>query len=410
MQDTELYQHILGLESPWRVTKVNMDLEEAEIVVEVSHPLGTRFCCPECSEELPCYDHVSARRWRHLDSCQFKTMLEARVPRVDCPTHGVKQANVPWASPSSRFTLMFESFVIRLLQATQTIEGARGILDMSWHAVWRVLERAVERGLARKHKSPLPRIGIDEKSFKKGHSYITLIYDLDNSTVEAISEGKDKAAANACFSQLSQGQVESIEAVAVDMSAALVKSIKANIPQAEEKIVHDRFHVMKLVNEAVDKVRKEENRRLRDDGDNALVGSKYLFLKNYENVSDQKQEQLQGLLRAKLETGKAWTYKEMLRDLWHWDTAAEATEFFKWWYKSVIHTKLEPLKKVARTIKERLQNVVSYCSLGGVSNGVAEGINSRIQAIKRRVGGFRNLENYKTAIYFYCGGLKLHPQ
>jgi transposase len=410
MQDTELYQQILGLASPWSVSGVDLNVKAGEIVVQVIHPERTKFCCPECRQELGVYDHAPVRRWRHLDSCQFKTLLEAAVPRVNCPDHGVRQVNVPWASPSSRFTLMFESFAITLLKATQTVEGARSILGIGWEATWSILERAVERGLARKHTKPLRHIGIDEKSFKKGHSYITLIYDLDNSTVEAIAEGQDEAAANECFSQLLPEQIQTVEAVAVDMSQALVKSIKGNIPLAEAKIVHDRFHVMKLVNEAVDKIRKEENRRLRGEGNDQLVGTKYLLLKNYDNLKASSREHLENLLAAKMETGKAWTYKELLRDLWHHETATEAKAFFGWWYRKVIHTKLAPLKKVARTIRERIDNVVSYCTFDGLTNAVAEGMNSKIQSIKRRVGGFRNPQNYKTAIFFYCGGLDLNPQ
>ena len=132
MQDTELYQYILGLNSPWEVSDVSLSLDQGEIVVSVTHAKGTKFCCPECDKQLGCYDHSPARRWRHLDSCQFKTMLEASVPRVDCPEHGVKQVAVPWSSPNSRFTLMFEAFAIRLLQATQTVEGARKILHIGW--------------------------------------------------------------------------------------------------------------------------------------------------------------------------------------------------------------------------------------------------------------------------------------
>ncbi len=302
-----------------------------------------------------------------------------------------------------------------MLKATQTVEGARKILRIGWGATWSILERAVERGQARKQSGPLPHIGIDEKSFKKGQNDITLIYDLDNSTVEAISEGHNEEAANDCFSQLLPGQIATVEAIAMDMSAAFVRSAKSNIPLAEEKIVHDRFHVMKLANEAVDKVRKEENKRLRAVGDETLKATRYLFLKNYDNLTKSKRKKLDSLFSSKLETGKAWTYKEMLRDLWDlWDlwhqrSASDAKEFFKWWYRKVIHTKLDPLKKVARTIRDRIDNVVSYCTFGGISNGVAEGINSKIQSIKRRVGGYRNRQNYKTAIFFYCGGLKLDP-
>lgn len=241
-------------------------------------------------------------------------------------------------------------------------------------------------------------------------SYVTLIYDLDNGTVEAIAEGRDEAAADECFSQLLPEQIQSVEAVAVDMSSALVKSIKGNVPLAETKIVHDRFHVMKLVNEAIDNIRKEENRRLRGEGNDRLVGAKYLFLKNYDNLKESSRRQLENLFAAKMETGKAWTHKEILRDLWRHETAAEAKAFFGWWCRKVIHTKLEPLKKAARTIRERIDNVVSYRAFDGITNAVAEGVNSKIQSIKRRVGGYRNPKNYKTAVFFYCGGLDLHPR
>jgi transposase len=267
----------------------------------------------------------------------------------------------------------------------------------------------VARGRDRKQPKNLPRIGIDEKAFRKGQNYITLIYDLDESTVEAISDGHDTSAADACFDQLSDAQKQSVEAVAMDMSAAYVKSTKGNIPFAEEKIVHDRFHIMKLATEAVDKVRRAEQKKLKAEGDHRLTGTRYLWLSGQENLSDQQRRRFDVAWEAELLTGKAWAYKEMLRDLWVHDTAAQATSYFNDWYRRVIHTKLQPMKKVARTIRERLANVVSYCT-HGITNAVAEGINSRIMAIKRRVGGYRNRDNFKTAILFYCGGLDLHPQ
>ncbi len=335
-------------------------------------------------------------------------MLHAAVPRVKCPEHGVKQANVPWAGKKSRFTLLFERFPIDVLQATQNVKGAQSILGTGWEQTRNILRRAVERGQLRKQERPMPRIGIDEKSFAKGHSYFTLLYDLDRSTVEAISEGHDSEAGDACFSQLSATQITSVEAIAMDMSAAFVKSAKANIPLAEEKIVHDRFHVMKLATEAVDKVRRQEHRDLKNDDDTRLTGTKFLWIKSQENLTEKQQTLFDETYTQQLQTGKAWAYKEMLRDLWHHQTASEATAYFRDWYRSIIHTKLAPMKKVAQTIKERLANVVSYCR-HGITNAVAEGINSKIQAIKRRVGGYRNKENYKTAIFFYCGGLDLYP-
>ena len=409
MQDVQLYQQILGLESPWRVSKVELDVDLEEIRVRVGHPRGTKFRCPECLAECRCHDHGEERRWRHLDSCQFKTFLVARPPRVKCPEHGVKTVLLPWAERGCRFTSLFERFALDVLLATQTVAGAMSLLQTSWDETWHFLERAVERGLGRKEAKLLPRIGIDEKAFAKGHDYITLLYDLDHSTVEAIADGRDTNSAIACFSRLSREQIASVEAIAMDMSSAYVKAAKQALPLAELKIVHDRFHVMQLVTKAVDQIRRAEHRRLLLEDDHCLAKTKHLWLTSQENLSAKQQGALERVFTLRLETGKAWGYKELLRDLWDHDDAASATDYFKDWYRRVIHTNLTPLKKAAKSIRERLPNVVSYCT-HGITNAVAEGLNSKIMSIKRRVGGFRNRENFKTAIFFYCGGLDLYPR
>jgi transposase len=409
MQDRELYQEILGLKSPWTVSKVSLDVFRQQVDVHVEHPAGTKFCCPECTESLPCYDHTSERLWRHLDSCQFQTHLHARIPRVNCPEHGVKTVRVPWAEKGSRFTILFERFAIEVLLATQTVKGAMSILGTKWDQTWGIVERAVARGKARKEATAVPRLGIDEKAFLKGQRYITLLYDLDNSTVEAISDGNDTDSGISCLSQLSETQIQSVEAIAMDMSAAYVKAAKQVLPLAEHKIVHDRFYIMQMATTAVDKVRRGEHRELLKNDDDRLTSTKYVWLTSYNNLSEKQRNVFDEAYSLQLETGKAWAYKEKLRDLWSHDNAASATAYFKDWYKRVIRTKLEPMKTVARSIKERLQNVVSYCT-HRITNAVAEGMNSKIMSIKRRVGGFRNRQNFKTAIFFYCGGLSLNPQ
>lgn len=409
MQDKELYQQILGLTSPWTVSEVKLDMPSQEIRVRVEHPKGTMFCCPECKKMLSCYDHGEERQWRHLDSCQFKTILIGRVPRVECPEHGVKSVAVPWAEPHSRFTIMFERFAIEVLLMTQTVKGAMTILRLLWDATWNIIERAVKRGKARKEPSLLPRIGIDEKAFSKGQKYVSILYNIDNSTVEAIQEGHDVEAAKACFSQLSEKQLQSIQAVAMDMSAAFVRAAKETIPLAENKIVHDRFHIMKMANEAVDKIRRQEHRQLLKDGDDRLKGSKYFWLTSIENHSEKQKARFESLCKLSLSTGRAWSYKELLRDLWSQETEAKARDFFGDWYQRVIRTKMQPMKKLARSLKERIDNIVTYCT-HGITNAVAEGINSKIMSIKRRAGGYRNIENFKKAVLFYCGGLDLYPR
>ncbi|MEL7499754.1 MAG: transposase family protein [Planctomycetota bacterium] len=161
MQNTDLNQPILGLSSPWKVTQVDLNADEQEIVVHLNHLSGTKFCCPECDRELGCYDHPKARRWRHLDSCQFKTMLECSVPGMNCPEHEVKQNSVPWTSPGSRFELMFEAFTIGLLKTTQNEKGASQILRIGWEATWRIMRLAAARSKARKQSQPLPHNKID---------------------------------------------------------------------------------------------------------------------------------------------------------------------------------------------------------------------------------------------------------
>ena len=166
---------------------------------------------------------------------------------------------------------------------------------------------------------------------------------------------------------------------------------------------------MQLATRAVDRVRRGEHRELKADGDNRLAKTRYLWPTNEENLSEEQTNRLAAVFHSTLNTGKAWGYKELLRDLWNQPTAAAATVYFKAWYRRVIHTKLAPMKTLARTIKQRLENVVSFCT-HHITNSVAEGMNSKIMSLKRRVGGYRNRENFKTAIYFYCGGLDLYPR
>ena len=409
MQDLELYQQILGVVAPWKVCEVQLDHATQEIRVRVEHPRGVRFRCPDCEAELACYDHAEERRWRHLDSCQYQTIIVASPPRVKCPAHGVKTVAPPWAERNGRFTMNFERFAIDVLMVTQTVQGAQAILRTSWDETWHIATKAVARGQARKAVRGMPRLGLDEKAFRKGQDYITLIYDVDQSTVEAISDGNDAAAADACFSQLSAEQIAAVQAIAMDMSAAYVKSARDNLPEADGKITHDRFHVMQLATKAVDQVRRGEHRELSSRGDRRLARTKYLWLTNVDNLTDLQHDLVNQVFHSQLRTGKAWAYKEMLRELWNQDDAASATAYFKQWYRRVIHTKLAPLKKLARTIQLRLGQVVNYCT-HRITNGVAEGLNSKIMSIKRRVGGFRNPANFKTAIYFYCGGLDLYPR
>lgn len=409
MNDVELYQQILGLSAPWSIEDVKLDAAAKKVVIEVCHGEDCCWRCPQCQTECPTYDHSDERRWRHLDTCQFQTFLLARVPRVNCPEHGVVQVNVPWAEPRGRFTMLFERFAIQVLLQSQTTQGACTLLAISWDEAHAIRDRAVKRGQARKAAAVVPRIGIDEKAFKRGHKYMTVVCDIDRGVVEFVSDDRTKASVQAYFDSRTVEQRKGIKAVAMDMWEPYYLAVMENVPWARAKIVFDRFHVMKHMSEAVNDVRKEEHKALLAEGDTTLTGTKYLFLKGQDKLSETAQDKMNSLPMGHLKTGRAWGIKESLRDLWNHARAPAARQYFAKWYGWAIRSRLEPVKEVARMIHRKLENVVSYCR-HRITNAVAEGLNSKIMSLKRRASGFRNPESFKTAIYFYCGGLDMDPR
>jgi transposase len=408
MQDVQLYEQILGLSKPWSVRNVELNLDEGRVDILVEHPSGVKWQCPHCQCELACYDHSPERTWRHLDTCQLETHLHARIPRVNCPEHGVVQVAVAWAEERGRFTLLMERFIIQALLACQTTQGACDLLRISWDQAWHVAERAVARGQARKKAVVTPQIGVDEKAFRRGHSYMTVVNDIERGTVEYVTEDRDKASLLRYFQELTDEQRQGIQAVAMDMWEPYVQATVEALPLAKEKIVFDRFHIMQHMTKAVDQVRKAENRKLSLEGDERLKKTKYLWLTTEENLSEKQRPVFAALKISDLKTARAWGIKENLRNLWTYATPGWAKRFFKEWYGWATRSRLEPVKKVAGMIQRRLENVTTYCK-HFVTNAVAEGLNSKIMSIKRRAGGFRDPANFKTAIYFHCGGLSLHP-
>jgi transposase len=264
------------------------------------------------------------------------------------------------------------------------------------------------RGQQRKQAGIVRQIGVDEKAFRKGHSYVTVVCDLERSTVEHVAEERTAQSLASYYASLSGPQREGIEAVAMDMWQPYVQATLEHLPGAAEKIVFDRFHIMKQMNQAVDRVRLAEHRQLSSRGSDLLKGSKHWWLYAQENLPERYRADFNELRQRNLRTSRAWAIKETLRKLWDYRSGAWARKFFGQWFGWAKRSKLKPVKSVADMIQSRLNNVLSFCRLQ-VTNGVAEGINSKIMTIKRKCCGFRNLENFKTAIYFHCGGLDLYP-
>jgi transposase len=401
----EHYGLLLGLDSGWRVQEVRLSLEEQRVELELRHVPGNLHCS-ECQECRAMKDRTAEREWRHLDTMQFETVIKARIPRTDCPTCGVKQVAVPWAEPHGRFTLLFEAFAIRVLQASSTIQRACQLLRLNWKSAQEIMTRAVERGLERRTVDEVFHVGMDEKSFLKGQDYVSVLTDIDAHRVLDVVPGRDEAAATALLETLPKDQREQVVAAAIDMSAAYANSIQAQLPNAE--IVHDRFHIAKHLNEAVDRVRRSEHKELSGEGDLSLKGTKYLFMHHPDNLDETQSEWIAALKAAGLKTARAWAIHEHFRWFWTYTYAANAEKFFDKWYAWAVRCRLSPMQSVAKMLKNHLPRILSWFR-HPISNGPAEGFNSAIQALKSAARGFRNFANYRIRILFFIGKLDLRP-
>jgi transposase len=246
---------------------------------------------------------------------------------------------------------------------------------------------------------------MDEKSFGRGHDYVSLMTDLKGRRVLDVVKDRDIPSALKLWETLPEPQRGRVEAVAMDMSAGFAAATAQAAPQAA--IVYDRFHVSKHLNEAVDKVRREEHRRLLEKGDESLTSTKYLWLQGSCPASDQALS-FSELCERNLKTARAWTHKETFIEFWAQPDVPSALEFFKSWFRAARRSKLEPVKKVAATLKAHLTGLLNYF-LYPITNAIAEGFNSKVQAIKADARGFRRFENYRYRILFHCGKLDLMP-
>ncbi|MGH9818210.1 MAG: ISL3 family transposase, partial [Candidatus Acidiferrales bacterium] len=279
MQDRELYRRILGIETPWYVDSVELKLEAGEVHVHLAHQQGIEWPCPQCGAVSQLHDHQPERQWRHLDTCQYRTILHAQPPRSECPEHGVRVVKLPWAEPSARFTALFEALAIHWLQAASQ-SAVAGLLNLSWEEIHGIMERAVKRGLERRQAEPVAQIGVDEKAFRKGHKYLTLVNDLARGRVLYVAEDRKQSSLDGFWGTLSAEQAAAIEVVAMDMWDPYVASVRENLPGAESKIVFDKFHIAQHLAGAVDKVRRRENKILRAAGDDTLAGTRFEWLRH----------------------------------------------------------------------------------------------------------------------------------
>jgi transposase len=387
----------LGLSEPWTIENIKFDAVERRLDIFLDFKRGSSFACPKCGKKgCKAYDTEEAV-WRHLNFFQHTTYLHARRPRTDCGDCGILSTDVPWARPGSGFTYLFESFVMILVREMSLSAAAR-ILGEHDTRIWRILNHYVTKARDAEDLHGVTKVGVDETSMKKGHNYVTVGVDMEKSKVIFATKGKDSTTLARFNQDLHDhgGDADFVREVSCDMSPAFIQGAEDYFVNA--RITFDKFHVMKIINDAVDLVRREEQKCNPD-----LKRSRYLWLKNAENLTSKQKILFENLSKQNLKTVRAYQLKLSFQEFWN-QSAQDSEAFLKKWYFWASHSRLEPMVKAAKTIKKHWNGILRWFE-SGLTNGILEGINSLIQLAKKRARGFRNVDNYITMIFLTAGKL-----
>jgi len=397
----ELFSIALGIQEPVYINGIEFDGDKGELHIHMDFRRGGRFDCPDCgAANLPVHDTVE-KIWRHLNFFQYKCFIHMRTPRTKCPKCGERLWTPPWGRKNSGFTMLFEAFIMVLAKKMPIYKIAE-IMDEHDTRIWRIVRENTRKAYAKKDFSNTREIGIDETSSKKGHNYITVFADMDVSEVLFVAKGKDASPIQKFTEELPKhgANAEQINEVAMDMSPAFIKGAAEYLPGAS--VTFDRFHVMKALNSAVDIVRRDEVKQ-----NPLLKQTRYIWLKNPENLTDEQKKKLETLSRENLKTSKAYQLKQTFQDIYRLirEPAAAETALDKW-LSWADRSKLPPMRAFSKMVKKHKVGILRFFRTR-LTSGIMENINGRIQEVKRRARGFRNIDNFIAMIYLDTVGLDL---
>lgn len=450
----EMFGAALGLQPPWRVTSVEFDKSLGKLEIGLDFPRGSRFACPHerCGESACPVHDTTEKSWRHLDFFEHQAFLTARVPRVDCPEHGVHLVVVPWARPGSGFTLLMEVAMLTFAKQMPIAPLAAMAREHDTR-VWRVVEHHVGAARAGLDFSGVTKVGCDETSARKGQDYVSIFMDLAERRVMFATPGRDAETVRAFADDLAAhggAPKTQVDEVCCDMSPAFIKGVEEHLSEPEEteeeeavpaadstapradsalgpppddagrsvdeldgaavgphrpRIVFDRYHVVAKANEAVDKVRRVEAKTRPE-----LKRSRYVWLKNESNLTTKQREQLTWLTRPsmQLQTARAARWRDDFNGFYDKPTKEEAEAYLRRWCYGAKRSRLEPIKEFVRTVEAHWDGIIAW-QQSRLSNGLLEGTNSLVQAAKRRARGYRSKDKMITIIYLIAGKLPL-PQ
>ena len=407
------YRQLLGPVTPSKITDINLDIAGQHLDIALEWPKGRKAPRPECRKRCGLQDHLPERTRRHLDSMQFKTFLHCRIPRSACSSHGARTVTVPSATSESQWTVLFEAFAVVVMERVASLSKAATLLGVSWKEAHTLRRYAVARGLARRRVDRIEYVGIDEKSVGTKERCITVRTDLTGERVLEVAPSKSSAAATTVLAVIPVAVRDDVRAVAMDMSAAMEKACREELPGAD--FVHDKFHIEKHLSDAMGTVRAREHKKLLAGGIPIFTRSRYLFLRRPERWSGKRRAQCREIKRefgaarfAHYRIGRMWAAKESFRPFWNHVSATRAAKYFRRRYFWSTHSRIPLLIRVAKTIDAHLDNILTYFH-HGITNAFTGGMHSKIQEIEAAARGFRNFCHYCTAILFYYAKTDMKP-
>lgn len=406
MTDTNsLFTKALGISAPWYISEVQLDEKKKRLDIRVSFKRGSTFTYTDENigqkVDYKAYD-TQEKTWRHLDFFEHECYLNVRVPRIKTPDGKIRLISPPWNGLVQGFTLLPES---RILERSKhsPVHQVGCQLGLSDHKLWTILDKYVYTIKASEDWSSLKHLGIDETSQAKGHKYISLFVDLDLKKTVYVADGKSSATVKDFSKQLKAhgGDCKNITKVSCDMSPAFIKGVTDNLVSAQ--ITFDKFHIIKVINEGVDAVRREEAK-----SNPLLKKTRYLFLKNEENLTSDRRQKMEelSLPKLRLKSIRALHIRESFQDIYSAETMEKFESLLKKWYFWATHSQLEPMTKAAKTIKKHWDGVLRWKE-SQINNGILEGLNSVVQAAKRKARGYKK-KHFKTMVYLLTGDLAFH--
>jgi transposase len=359
------YRQLLGLNGPWRITDIDLDVSKQRVDIFIEWPAGKHVRCPECGASCGLKDHREERTWRHLDTMQFGTFLHCRLPRAECKVHGAKTVDAPWAEAGSRWTLMYEAFALLVLQEVPALAKASKILGISWDEAHAIRKRAVRRGLRRRKTAGIEYLGIDEKSFSRKERFITVLSDVSAGRILEVVPSKSTETAKTAIAVIPEGERGTIRAVAMDMAAPFENATAEMLPHADR--VYDKFHIEQKLSEAMRKIQSKEHKALMQQGIGVFKRTQYLFLRRPERWSEKQERKYREIERefgatkfSHSRIGRAWAIKEAFRQFWTYWTPGWACRFFRRWYFWATHCRMKPMIEAAKTIENHLSGILTY--------------------------------------------------